>query len=111
MAKQGEEIAELRELLVALNTEIKRKKIQTFDELAQQDKEAKIALIELAQQTAPTKLKGFNIAIFGLTSTGKSTMLNALLGQNLAETGVGETTKEIKAYPGTGYTLWDRLPD
>ena len=90
-----------------MNTEIKRKKIDTFEELAKQDQEAKKVLVHLAQETAPAKLPGFNVALFGLTSTGKSTMLNALLGQNLAETGVGETTQKIKAYPGTGYTLWD----
>ena len=93
--------------MAALNTEIKRKKIESFEELAQQDKEAKKVLIDLAQQTAPVKMEGLNVALFGQTSTGKSTMLNALLGQNLAETGVGETTTKIKAYPGTGYTLWD----
>ena len=52
-------------------------------------------------------MHGINIALFGQTSTGKSTMLNALLGKDLAETGLGETTTKIKAYPGTGYTLWD----
>ena len=90
-----------------MNTEVKRKKIDSFEELAKQDNEAKKVLIELAQQTAPAKLQGVNVALFGQTSTGKSTMLNALLGQNLAETGVGETTMKIKAYPGTGFTLWD----
>ena len=107
MARQREETAELRGRFAALNTEVKRKKIDSFEELAKQDNEAKKVLIELAQQTAPAKLEGVNVALFGQTSTGKSTMLNALLGQNLAETGVGETTMKIKAYPGTGYTLWD----
>ena len=86
---------------------MQRKKIDTFEELAMKDKEAKKMVIELAQQTAPAKLDGFNVALFGLTSTGKSTMLNALLGQNLAEIGVGETTVKIKAYPGNRFTLWD----
>ena len=90
-----------------MNTEIQRKKIESFEELEKQDKEAKKVLVELAQKTAPAKMEGKNVALFGQTSTGKSTMLNALLGQNLAETGVGETTMKIKAYPGTGYTLWD----
>ena len=107
MARQREETTELRGRFAAFNTEVKRKKIESFEELAQQDKEAKKILIELAQQTAPVKLQGVNIALFGQTSTGKSTMVNALLCQNLAETGIGETTMKIKAYPGTGYTLWD----
>ncbi len=107
MARQREETAELRGQFNALSSEIKRKKIDSFEELATQDKEAKQALVRLAQQTAPAKMQGFNVALFGLTSTGKSTMLNTLLGKNLAETGVGETTVKIKAYPATGYTLWD----
>ena len=90
-----------------LFSNMERKKIDSFEDLAKQDKDAKRVLIGLAQETAPAKLPGFNVALFGLTSTGKSTMLNALLGQSLAATGVGETTIELKSYPGTGYTLWD----
>ena len=107
LARQREETAELRGRFAVLTSDLKQQKIETFEELAKQDKEAKKVLIELAQETAPAKMEGFNVALFGLTSTGKSTMLNALLGQSLAATGVGETTQEIKAYPGTGYTLWD----
>ena len=107
LAKQREETAELRARFAALTSDLKRNKIGTFEELSNYDNRARKALVHLAQETAPAKLSGFNVALFGLTSTGKSTMLNALLGQNLAETGVGETTQKIKAYPGTGYTLWD----
>jgi small GTP-binding protein len=52
-------------------------------------------------------LEGSNVGLFGLTSTGKSTMLNALLGQKVADTGVGETTTKITPYKGTRFTLWD----
>ncbi|CAF4203316.1 unnamed protein product [Rotaria sp. Silwood2] len=52
-------------------------------------------------------MEGINIGLFGLTSTGKSTMLNALLGQKVADTGVGETTTKIKPYNGTKFVLWD----
>jgi GTP-binding protein EngB required for normal cell division len=34
-------------------------------------------------------------------------MLNTLLGQKLAETGVGETTTKITPYVGESFTLWD----
>jgi small GTP-binding protein len=107
VAKYREQHAELLKRFAELNTTLKRKKIETFEELQNQDQEAKKVLVRLAQETAPSKMQGINIALFGQTSTGKSTMLNALLGQNVAATGVGETTKEIKAYPGTGFTLWD----
>ncbi|CAF3664869.1 unnamed protein product [Rotaria sp. Silwood1] len=52
-------------------------------------------------------MEGFNVGLFGLTSTGKSTMLNALLNQQVADTGVGETTTKITPYNGTKFTLWD----
>ena len=102
LAQQNTKTAELRGGFAVLTTVIKRKKIKSFEELAQKDKEIKQVLVELAQQTEPMQMNGKNIALFGQTSTGKSTMVNALLGQNLAE-----TTMKIKAYPGTHYTLWD----
>jgi GTP-binding protein EngB required for normal cell division len=42
-----------------------------------------------------------------LTATGKSTMLNKLYGQNVAETGIGETTGQIKSYKTKDFVLWD----
>lgn len=66
-----------------------------------------IVFLELTHEMASTRMQGLNIALFGLTSTGKSTMINALIGRNVAETDIGETTVEIKASTGTGYTLWD----
>ncbi|CAF1416419.1 unnamed protein product [Rotaria magnacalcarata] len=52
-------------------------------------------------------MKGINVALFGLTSTGKSTMLNSLIGSKVAATGCGETTMEITSYPAQGFTLCD----
>ena len=63
--------------------------------------------IELARLTTPMPVEGNNIGLFGSTSTGKSTILNVILAQNLAETGIGETTQEIKAHPRESFTLWD----
>jgi GTPase Era involved in 16S rRNA processing len=34
-------------------------------------------------------------------------MVNSLLGKKVADVGVGETTKEMIAYHGTQYILWD----
>ncbi|CAF0816149.1 unnamed protein product [Adineta ricciae] len=72
-----------------------------------QGKSREKTLKKLARKTKSNKLPGKNIGLFGLTSCGKSTTINSLLGKELAETGVGETTKEITPYEGTGYTLWD----
>ncbi|CAF2112159.1 unnamed protein product [Rotaria magnacalcarata] len=52
-------------------------------------------------------MKGNNIAFFGRTSTGKSTMINRLVGEDVAATGAGETTLEPKKYTCTGFALWD----
>lgn len=90
-----------------LKGEMQEKKINSFEALAQQDKEATKLLIELARLTEPISLEGHNIAIFGLTSTGKSTLINAFIGQKVAETGYGETTTKITPYTGIEYVLWD----
>ncbi|CAF2969060.1 unnamed protein product, partial [Rotaria sp. Silwood2] len=52
-------------------------------------------------------MEGENIAIFGLTSTGKSTLLNSLMGEKLAETGREETATRIQPYQGVQFTVWD----
>jgi GTP-binding protein EngB required for normal cell division len=102
-----EKNTELEKLYELFAQELKKKKIDSFEALLEQDKEAAAALIELARKTQPISMKGNNVALFGLTSTGKSMMINALLGQNVAATGVGETTIKMKPYLGTGYVIWD----
>jgi GTP-binding protein EngB required for normal cell division len=52
-------------------------------------------------------MQGKNFGFFGLTSTGKSTIINKLIGENVAEVGSYETTKEIQPYNGQGYRLYD----
>jgi uncharacterized protein (DUF697 family)/GTPase SAR1 family protein len=37
-----------------------------------------------------TKMGRFNLAIFGKTGVGKSTLINAIFGQEVADTGIGE---------------------
>ncbi|CAF4110161.1 unnamed protein product, partial [Rotaria sp. Silwood1] len=89
-AKYREKNSELFKRFDTLHMQLKRQKIESFEDLVKQDKEAKKVLVNLAQATRPAPLEGINIGFFGLTSTGKSTMLNSLLGQNVADTGVGE---------------------
>ncbi|CAF2808446.1 unnamed protein product [Rotaria sp. Silwood2] len=102
-----EQNVELIQSFQNLNEELKRKKIDSFEVLTEQDKEMKKIFIELARLTQPMPMEGCNIGLFGLTSTGKSTMLNAIIGQKLAETGVGETTRNIVSYQSPNFTLWD----
>jgi len=55
----------------------------------------------------PNLTEGNNIAFIGVTNTGKSTMINSLIGKEVAEIGCGETTKKITAYSGADCVLWD----
>jgi predicted GTPase len=80
---------------------------KSFDDLSKHEKRRKRNLAKLARRTKTIKREGKNIGMFGMTSTGKSTMVNSLLGKKVADTGVGETTKEITPYQGKGYTVWD----
>jgi small GTP-binding protein len=107
VVQYSEEHSQLYASFQKLSEELKRKKIDSFEALAEYDKEAMKVLIELARLTQPMPLEGSNVGLFGLTSTGKSTMLNALLGQKVAETGAGETTTKITPYKGRKFTLWD----
>ncbi|CAF1235086.1 unnamed protein product [Rotaria sp. Silwood1] len=102
-----EEIENKRRDLEKYEKKARRKNMKSFDDVAKYEKRRQKALSKLAHKTKTIKRQGNNIGIFGLTSTGKSTIVNSLLGKNVAETGVGETTKEITSYHGTGYTLWD----
>jgi GTP-binding protein EngB required for normal cell division len=87
--------------------ELKKKKLNTFEDIENQDKQAKEALIRLAKQAKPFGMEGNNVALFGITSTGKSTMLNALFGEKVAKTGIGETTIKMASYKTKDFILWD----
>jgi GTP-binding protein EngB required for normal cell division len=52
-------------------------------------------------------MDGRNFGFFGLTSTGKSTIINKLIGKDVAAVGAGETTTQIQPYEGQGYRLYD----
>ncbi|CAF2874567.1 unnamed protein product [Rotaria sp. Silwood2] len=93
--------------MTKLLAELKEKKLNSFEAIEEHDKKAKEALIRLAKEAQPIGMKGNNVALFGLTSTGKSTMLNSLLGEKKAATGVGETTLEVASYSGRNFVLWD----
>lgn len=90
-----------------LATTIKTIDTNSYEQLAEQSKRAADALIRLARQTKPISLDGNQFALFGSTSTGKSTMVNAFIGVDKAEVGVGETTTIPAPYSGPNFVVWD----
>ncbi len=86
---------------------MKDEQIDSFEDLEKFDKKSAEALIKLALQTEPLQMKGKNFGFFGLTSTGKSTIINKLIGEDVADVGAYETTKDIQPYNGQGYRLYD----
>lgn len=96
-------LAKYQELMAQLKDE----QIDSFDDLEKFDKKRAEALVKLAQQTEPLQMVGKNFGFFGITSTGKSTIINQILGRNVAEVGACETTKEIQPYDGQGFRLYD----
>ena len=90
-----------------LRQRIDDQKIESFEDLQRYDQKGAEALVKLASETPTAKMQGKNIGFFGLTSTGKSTMINKLIGSDLAATGPGVTTTQITPYDGSGYRLYD----
>ncbi|CAF3886457.1 unnamed protein product [Adineta steineri] len=95
------------EQMAKLMEELKKKNLTSFEDIAEKDKQAKEAIIKLAKEAEPFEMEGNNIALFGITSCGKSTMINVLYGKEVAETGKGETTLRIQSYQATDFVLWD----
>ncbi|KAJ6641590.1 hypothetical protein Bhyg_06530, partial [Pseudolycoriella hygida] len=82
-------------------------KIESFEDLERLDKIAADALVKLAIRTEPLQMEGRNYGFYGITSSGKSTIINALLGKAVAAVGSGETTIKVQSYPGRNFTLHD----
>lgn len=59
---------------------------------------------------AADKIGRFNLAIFGKTGVGKSTLINAIFGEDVAKTGIGEpVTRDAHLYVHKSgvFGLWD----
>jgi GTP-binding protein EngB required for normal cell division len=101
--------AELDKKMKEMQQTMREYKLETFDDLMKHDKRKAEALVTLAKNVEPFEMQGQNIGFFGQTSTGKSTIINSLLGKEEAATGYGEVTVEPKRYKSeaSGYILWD----
>ncbi|CAF3245873.1 unnamed protein product [Rotaria sp. Silwood2] len=98
---------ELMEKYDELYQEIRDNNISSFDDLDEHYSKGAEALKRMAAATQPMQMTGVNFALFGITSSGKSTMLNQFLGKQVAATGAGETTTQVQRYDGNGFSLYD----
>ncbi|OBV30165.1 hypothetical protein BKN38_09945 [Helicobacter sp. CLO-3] len=81
------------------------------DEIAKLESSLKQNGISAAEilRDIDTKLDNFQpqIMLFGQYNAGKSTLLNALFGKEVAKTGDTPETYEVTPYKYGGYTIWD----
>lgn len=106
--QHNQDLNKLRESFRQLAAEVKQNdELRTFEDRNQFSRESDQALIRLAKQIKPMVVEGKHIAILGSTSRGKSTMINSLLGKQVAQVGIGETTNESEPYQGLNFILWD----
>jgi GTP-binding protein EngB required for normal cell division len=64
--------------------------------------------ISVLKKVPAMNLSGKNFGFFSKTSTGKSTLINKILGKNSCETGRGEVTRSPKSYSlGIDLNIWD----
>ncbi|CAF1159449.1 unnamed protein product [Adineta steineri] len=107
LQRYREENSLLMDKFYQLTQQIEKQRINSYEDLQQINQYAAQNLIKFASNTQPFQLGERSFGVFGLTSTGKSTIINKLIGFDLAETGAGETTQEIQPYDGQGYRLYD----
>ena len=110
LRKQGElrrKIQQERQQIEQMKRHIAKMERKAQRDAWKHERRREETLARLARQANTTHMQGFNIGIFGLTSTGKSTMINSLIGNKVADVGVGETTRVKKAYEGRNCTYWD----
>ncbi|UJR12957.1 hypothetical protein I4U23_017133 [Adineta vaga] len=88
-------------------TRLREIQTNSYESLTQTKPKVADTITELSREVKPIEMTGNHIALFGLTSTGKSTMLNSLLGENVAETGYSETTTKLTPYERIGFVIWD----
>ena len=108
LEKARMEQEQLKLAIKALEEELNDKEtIEIEDDLDKHRERTIEEYYALAEKVPTLILTGRNIGFLGITSTGKSSMINTLLGAKVAAVGTGETTKEIAPYDGLDYRMYD----
>lgn len=82
--------------------------MQSNEDFKRQQQEVEEEVNNLEEQELPTA----NIIVAGITGTGKSTLLNAVFGEEFAKTGVGRPiTANMNVYdsPDIPVRIWDTV--
>ncbi|CAF3260977.1 unnamed protein product, partial [Rotaria sp. Silwood2] len=105
-----QENVELMNRFNELHEQIEKQGISSYEDLQRVNQHLDKTLVKLASNTEPFRLGGRAFGIFGLTSAGKSSIINKLLGYDPTKIDNHETTKKIQIYEGQSYRLFD-IPD
>lgn len=108
-AKQQMEAATRQKLLK--EEELKRKEIEmkAKEEMEKAANLPQAMLFRMCNETAALPLVGRNVGYYGVTSAGKSSIINSCMGTAVCATGRGEITREITPYrhAALDITYWD----
>lgn len=90
-----------------LRNDMKQKMLTPLDVLIDADKETKYIFKNLMKQTGTIEMDGIHIGLFGLRASGKSTLINNLVGKTIADVGSRKSENQIKQYDCKRFTIWD----
>jgi GTP-binding protein EngB required for normal cell division len=102
MNKKLKELKDLKE-------EVDKLDLNNISELNEKEYQRFKKILKLCSQLPSYPIKGKNIAFFGPTGVGKSSLINACVGEDVCEVGDCETTQEIKPYKNklSDVCYWD----
>lgn len=100
--EQDKELKKQKNLIEDLQKKVQENEIRNPDDYKEQCEKSFGTLCALATNIPATNVLQYRdlvcVAFYGQTSTGKSSLINLIMGQKVAEVGPGETTMNITPY-------------